>query len=159
MSVHRYTGDWPPPDILEQIPSWIFALDEEGVEGQDETTLKPADSQEVISTETVATAADVELAAGNRCLGIVSLCSEMVESVDYFNGEDWVRCLKDQNTGRWMPFDQSWLPEVERLPTVNMEDSEIFPLKVVTRLPVESTGRNICFEVRGDGTEVFFGSQ
>jgi hypothetical protein len=34
----RFTGDFPPLDVLERLPNWENALDEEDVEGQDETS-------------------------------------------------------------------------------------------------------------------------
>ena len=37
----RYTGCLPPPEVLAEFANWVFAVDEEDVEGQDETTIRP----------------------------------------------------------------------------------------------------------------------
>jgi hypothetical protein len=48
----RYTGDWPPPNVLSQYSNWVFAYDEEGEDDQDETTVRPEEQQSFISHET-----------------------------------------------------------------------------------------------------------
>ena len=45
MPKHRYTGEWPPLKVLEEIFNWDYALGEEHIKGQDETTLKPERNQ------------------------------------------------------------------------------------------------------------------
>ena len=43
---HRYTGEFPPIEVIARFANWDYALDEEGESGQDETTIRPeADSR------------------------------------------------------------------------------------------------------------------
>jgi len=37
LTKRRFTDSWPPIKLLESIPNWIYAFDEEGRAGQDET--------------------------------------------------------------------------------------------------------------------------
>ena len=69
----RYTGQNPPADILARYPNWEWALDEEDVPGQDETTWKPADVQTRITEDIVATAADAWFPSGQSHPALVSL--------------------------------------------------------------------------------------
>lgn len=148
----RYTGDWPPPEILREYPNWICAWDEEGEEDQDETTLKPEDEQSMITAATIHTASDVVLADGRSFAAIISLASGAPESFDYHDGSTWVRCRQDYKTKRWVPFDQNWLPPERRMPTVDFADSRTFPLRLSTRLPHAETGEPVRLEIRPDGS-------
>jgi hypothetical protein len=67
----RYTGENPPADVLARFPNWEFALDEEGIEGQDETTLRPADIQTRITEDIAATAADAWFPNGQSHIALV----------------------------------------------------------------------------------------
>ena len=60
----RFTGDFPPLDVLERFPNWENALDEEEVEGQDETTIRPTEEQHVLTPEVVFTAGVIIQADG-----------------------------------------------------------------------------------------------
>lgn len=148
----RYTGDWPPPEVLREYPNWVCAWDEEGEEGQDETTLKPEDQQSAITSDTIHTAGDVQLADGRVFPAIISLPSGTPESFDYHEGSDWVRCLLHYPTKRWVAFDQNWLPLEQRMPTVDFSDARTFPLRLSTRLPNAETGEPVRLEIRADGS-------
>jgi hypothetical protein len=121
----RYTGDWPPPEILREYPNWICAWDEEGEEDQDETTLKPEDEQSMITADTIHTVGDVLLADGRSFV---------------------------YKTKRWVSLDQNWLPPERRMPTVDFADSRTFPLRLSTRLPHAETGEPVRLEIRPDGS-------
>lgn len=150
----RYTGDWPPPEVLREHPNWVCAWDEEDEEGQDETTLKPEDEQSVITSDTIHTAGDVHLADGRAFPAIISLPSGAPECFDYHDGAEWIRCRQDYQTKRWVAHDQSWLPPEKRMPTVDFADSCTFPLRLSTRLPHSETGAPVRLEIRPDGSAV-----
>jgi hypothetical protein len=57
----RFTEAWPPIAVLVDYPNWVYALDEEGKPGQNETTIKPETQQLYVSQETCFTVADVVL--------------------------------------------------------------------------------------------------
>ena len=48
----RFTGEWPPVELWAEQPNWEYALDEEDVQGQDETTLRPAADSSVVGPDT-----------------------------------------------------------------------------------------------------------
>ena len=60
----RFTGNNPPVGLWPRYPNWQNAYDEEGVPGQDETTLRPADNQQVIDDDVSFSAGDAALANG-----------------------------------------------------------------------------------------------
>ena len=68
---HRFTGRPPPAEFLLRLPNWEFALDEEGVDGQDEYTLRPAREQGFLSDETFATAVEGKDAKGRDIVGLL----------------------------------------------------------------------------------------
>jgi hypothetical protein len=149
----RYTGDWPPPEVLREYPNWVCAWDEEGEEGQDETTLKPEGEQTVITEDTIHTAGEVRLADGRRFPAIISLPDGPPISIDYHDGGAWVRCRVDATTERWSAFVQDWLPVEQRMRTVDFTDTRIFPLRVKTQLPHFEIGEQIRFQIRSDGSQ------
>jgi len=57
----RFTDIYPPVELWETTPNWSYAIDEEGRRGQDETTLKPAKNQTVITEDVDYTAGEVWL--------------------------------------------------------------------------------------------------
>lgn len=67
----RFTGEAPPPELLESIPNWSHCLDEEYVEGQDESTLRPDTEQSFITDDTAATAVVGTDAAGRAVTGLL----------------------------------------------------------------------------------------
>lgn len=138
---HRYTGDWPPIDVLKEIPNWEYALDEEGTPGQDETTLRPQSTQSAITNDTVATAATVVQADGSRRMGIVSLYDGKIDGVDVLIDDTTCWRVNKQPNG-WEPYVETWLSEEERnLMSVSITDATIFPITVTTLLPLKSTGK------------------
>lgn len=142
----RYTGCWPPLDVLEKYPNWVLAIDEEGEPDQDETTIKPEDQQVFISNETGFTSATVTLANGMAASGVLTFVDGRIDAIDVFNGHDWWRVRGNNGQEDWTPFVETWLPEEQRRPAVSLSDSLLFPLRITSRLP-GSDGRPVSFAV------------
>ena len=150
----RFTGEWPPVVLWEQYPNWEYALDEEGEEGQDETTIRPAGNQSVIDESIDYTAATATLPDGTSLptFLVVYHDPESCESVAVFiNSTEAWQLGRDYSSRRWSPFEQTWLPEEERSPVVSLDDPDIFPLKVESRLSREATGKPFSFVVLSSG--------
>ena len=148
----RFTGEWPPRSLLSTYPNWENALDEEDVPGQDETTLRPAEEQEVITTEVAYTAAEIEQADGTRLGALINLYGGEVDTIIGFVTEsDGWTITKLGNPGRWTCVVEDWKPEEERSPSVRFDDARVFPLVVRSTLPLASTGRRVEFRLGPDG--------
>jgi hypothetical protein len=132
----RFTGDFPPFDVLERIPNWTAALNEEDVEGQDETTIRPADDQSRIDDSVVWTAGLVTLASGSQLPAILEILSGSIVGLTAHVDDGWawsVRLLGVPPS--WTSINFEWLPEKERPPTVSRGDRMLFPMKIESRLP------------------------
>jgi hypothetical protein len=148
----RYTGDWPPPEVLREFPNWVFAYDEEGEEGQDETTLKPEDEQSFITNETQITAGSLSLADGRTLPAIVCMQSGLPVGVNAFEGHwTWGVWHEHQKT-TWRPVTQDYLPESQRLPSVSLSNDRVFPLRFTTLLPRVFGGEPWRIEIHPDGS-------
>lgn len=145
----RYTGCWPPIDVLAEYPNWVLALDEEHVKGQDETTLKPEAQQSWISCETSCTAADVTLADGSIKTGILVLEEGDPSALDVFDGNDWWS-VEQVSGKKWETVKETWLGEEERRPSVSFAAKNIFPLSARSRLP-RADGTFLHLSIRGNG--------
>ena len=152
----RLTGENPSPELLEQYPNWEYALDEEAVDGQDETTLRPAEDQSIIGEYVCRTAGTAWLNNGQDCPAII----EMVDGVGgveiYLEGQ-WYRIVRwvdrfDQFE-RWEPFVEDWLPEEERCPSFSLADVTVIPLRFASRLPYYRTASPIRTKIVTDGGE------
>lgn len=150
----RYTGDWPPPEVLRDFPNWVFAYDEEGVEGQDETTVKPEDQQSFISHETQITAATLLLADGRTLPAVVCMDNGSLAGVSAFEGRWSWSVWRDRRTTSWRPATQDYLPESQRLSSVSLSDTRVFPLRFATSLPREAGGQQWRIEIRPDGSVI-----
>ena len=144
----RVTGDFPPLHYLDKYPNWENALDEEGIEGQDETTLRPAEDQSVITTDTSFTAGEIIFGNGRRFIAILEVPWGRLDAATAFENKHpawyafnsrvdkkWITCLADQ------------LPKI-----VEVHDATIFPLSITSRLPSEITGKPHHIIVAADGT-------
>ncbi len=122
-------------------------MDEEDVEGQDETTIRPEAQQKVISGDTAYTAAAAKQEDGTDRMAIVAIIGGKIDAVDvYVSERDAWRV--GRNGDKWEPFIQSWLPESQRMPSVSLDDNAIFPLQVKTLLPEQQTGRPLSEEIK-----------
>lgn len=158
MSDHvRITGDNPSPSLLEQYPNWENAFDEEDVEGQDETTLRPSEDQSVIGEFVSFTAATVWLNSGQQCPAIIEL-ADHVDGVQFYLEGKWYRIVRwVARTGdfdRWEPYVEHWLPEEERdSPRFFLADTRFFPLRFESRLPHYRTSAHIRTTILSSGGE------
>jgi hypothetical protein len=148
----RYKGDWPPPEVLRDYPNWVFAYDEEGEEGQDETTVKPEDQQSFITADTQVTAGSLSLADGRTLPAIVCVERGSPVGVSAYEGRWSWAVWREHRKATWRPSTQDYLPESQRLPSVSLSDSRVFPLRFSTALPRESGGEPWRFEIRPDGS-------
>lgn len=148
----RYTGDWPPPDVLQKYPNWTYALDEEGEPGQDETTVKPEDEQSFITPDTHCTAANLWPTDGRTMPAIICLMRGLPVGVSAFDRRWSWSVWKNRHTKLWEPAVQDYLPENERLPSVVLSDNSFFPLRFASVLPREIGGQPWRFEIRPDGS-------
>jgi hypothetical protein len=71
-------------DDLATFPIWEFADDEEGLEGRDETWVRPVDSRAVPRRSYTIVAADFLASCGRRYKGYVAV-SRLEDSDDIFN--------------------------------------------------------------------------
>lgn len=137
--------------MLEQYPNWEYALDEEGVEGQDETTLKPASEQRYITAEVEFTAGEVILADGRRFPAILYIGSSSPTRVGMFlyDTRTWGIDFGDPPQG-W--FVHIWIPADQRMARVSLDDPTLFPMTVASRLPRRIGGTPYLFVINPDGT-------
>jgi hypothetical protein len=150
----RFTGEWPPQVLWAELPNWGYALDEEHVEGQDETTLRPAAVQDRITDDVAFTVGSVRCANDVQFPALLEVCLQRADGVTAFpaSAKPW-RIVRLGRPARWTSFEQSWLPEDERgFAPVSLSDSAISPVLVESRLPT-SKGQTIRILVHGDGGE------
>lgn len=129
----RYTGCWPPPEVLAQYPNWVFALDEEGEDGQDETAIKPDSQQTYIGDETDFSTGIASLADGTKTTAIFSICDHFLDAVYVHNQTQWWGVRKGAD-GAWAVMEETWLPRAKRSQPVSLSDASLFPAKVVSNL-------------------------
>lgn len=137
----RYTGCWPPTEVLERYPNWVFALNEEGQAEQDETTIKPESQQAYISDETDFTSGIAELADGTKRMAIFSICDDLLDAVYVQNQTQWWGARKGAD-GAWAVIEETWLPQAQRSQLVALSDARLFPAKVLSNLE-RSDGRRL----------------
>lgn len=150
---YRYTGAFPPAEVIAQFPNWDYALDEEGEPGQDETTIRPDAEQTFIAKWTAFSAADAFLANGERATALVEVLGGKVWAVNVLQPKGTWRLCFDKPSGLWEPFIETWLPEAERGYSVALSDHSVFPLRVTTRLPVGREGQKWRANIQPDGSE------
>ncbi len=152
METPRFTGEWPPPSIWDEYPNWEYALDEEDIEGQDETTLCPSANVKYIDADTVFSAGDAQLANGEVLPALIELMSDEIVGIDVFvTAVDTWRVYLDPRNGLWKSFTQDWLPIEERQPSVALTDTRVFPLSVESRLSRASSAGRYRIVIRSDG--------
>ncbi len=146
---HRYTGRIPPSKLLLELPNWRYALDEEGEEGQDETTIKPDEIQEHIGEYTCYTAADAEVPGGKKVpallggYGFLDRGLEHIETLDVYRGRKPWRIE--------LCGGESWQPDPNAEQTRQPGDKRNFPMTVESRLPLPAGGPRLRFTLHPDG--------
>jgi hypothetical protein len=138
--VYRLTEE----DFVDH-PIWEFCSDEEGVDGQDEATVKPSTDPEVpgYSPGAYIVAANVSFADGTQTTGYV-----------YSSEPDDFGCLqpnlvlKSGQVNLWLgglrgaadqDLAQSYL-------TINKSSNQVFPLSVETRAKINGAAMNLMIE-------------
>jgi hypothetical protein len=137
----RFTGENPPPELLVRYPNWEYALDEEEVEGQDETTLKPEEQQKVIGEFTAFTGGVATLADGRELPALIETISGEVWGFQVYDSEGVWRLTYEPNSKWWQPYVESWLPVEQRCHSVSLADERLFPLRVRSTLPRQATNK------------------
>ena len=155
----RLTGENPSPGLLERYPNWENALGEEGEDGQDETTLRPADEQTVIERYLPFTAATAWLNDGRACPAMIELLISGVSALQLYLAGQWYRIVRHtdrfEQFERWEPYVESWLPEEERTcGALSLNDCSVFPLRFVSRLPYYKTSSPITTTIAASGGEM-----
>jgi hypothetical protein len=150
----RFTGESPSPMHWKRYPNWEYALDEEGLAGQDETTLRPSAIQDYIAEYTAYTSGDIICADGTKLPALVGLSHERKpDSIDAFMDNEFAwRIYYSYPERKWIAFRQEWLPESKRLPEVSMTDPRVFPIVVKSRLPRGQSEPPYQFKIYSDGT-------
>jgi hypothetical protein len=151
---HRYTGEFPPIEVIDQFPNWDYALDEEGEPGQDETTIRPQSEQSFVTDDTAFTAVDVWLASTEQFVGIAEVLSCSVEGIEVLEPTGSWRVFFHRPSRTWRAFTQDWLPQEDRCRSVPLTDTRAFPMRFATRLPAVATGKPCRLEIHPDGTAV-----
>lgn len=141
MNPLRFTGAWPPLDLWDNYPNWEYALDEEDLPGQDDTTLRPAENSHSIDEDVVFTVGEITLADGRLLPALLELLDGEIVGVTAFtsNVNGWnVRLIG--NPATWTCIVEDWLPAEDRSPYVTPDDGSVFPAVVKSRLICTSKG-------------------
>ena len=154
----RITGEWPSPELLKRFPNWENALDEEGLEGQDETTLRPSVNQTVIEKYVPFSGGIARLNNGQECPAIIELYLDIgVGGLNFQSGGQWYRIVRVvdrfEQFDRWEPYVEEWLPVGERSPSVSLSDEQYFPLQFLSYRPYYRNSMPIRTTILPDGGE------
>ena len=119
-------------------PVWEYAIDEEGVEGQDETWVRPVDSAMVPKRSYTLVAADFTAARGKHFTGSVTVSTldgppEVCQGVIIHDHEN----LFISNAEAFK-FDES---REHLLAALGLTEAEMFPLSYRLRVPVASRAK------------------
>ena len=146
----RFTGENPPPSLWGRFPNWQNAYEEEGLVGQDETTLRPADNQRAIDDEVSFTAGNVVFADGRTFPALLGVLCGSVGWVYVYpdppRDECWVLRL-DEPSQRWVAMNDKWFVQGRGILPVPVADPTVFPLGVTSRLPLESSGEIVSLDI------------
>ncbi len=142
----RFTGESPPPSLLDRFPNWQNAYDEEGMPGQDESTLRPADNQSTIDDEISCTAADAILADGRKLPALLEvLCGEAWVVYVYPeppSAKTWALRFDTPSQG-WAAMNEKWFLQGEEDLPVPLNDPGVFPIRATSRLPLKRSNEKI----------------
>ena len=117
---------------------------------------KDEDQQALISAETQITAATLLLANGTSLPGIVCIDKGTPVGVSAFEKRWTWSIWREHKTSLWRPATQNYLPEEQRLPSVLLSDTQVFPLRFSTSLPRASDEPPWRLEIRSDGSTAEF---
>jgi hypothetical protein len=132
----RFTGELPPPDLWKRYPNWTCALEEEGLDGQDESTLRPSKNQKTIDWEVDWTAADVVFANGDTAPALVQFDEGELNWIHVYpdpkRNKAWVVWFSGPKR-RCVAINKYWGGRRKNL-AVPIGDVDVFPLLITTRL-------------------------
>jgi len=134
----RYTGKNPSIEVLATYPNWTNAYDEEGLEGQDETTLKPENVQTQITDETTFTAGDIEFADARTLPVLISVTFGEVTGFHVYADPESPYLSYDEKWSMWSIWSQGDPAELDR--AERWWKSQHFPARVTSRLPLSTSG-------------------
>jgi hypothetical protein len=110
---------------LEAFPIWEFALDEENTEEQDETWVKPVDSQVIPKNSySLSVAARFKLASGKTLLGLVEVTTDHAIELGH-------AALLPTNNYIFIPSNTYWNAAVEYekvAALLELKIEDVFPL-------------------------------
>lgn len=120
---------------LSTFPVWEFALDEEGIEGRDETWVRPLDTQVVPRGQySLQVATDFTVACGRTYGGFIDVTTaeEPIEICGgvILDGSDYLVIPSPEM------FDYT-KARAEFLSRLGLSESEMFPISYTLRVPVE----------------------
>lgn len=146
----RFTGENPPVSHWAGCPNWQNAYEEEGLPGQDETTLRPADNQQMIDDDVSLTAGAAVLANGLTVPALLGMLSGELGWVYVYPDPSqdvcWMLSFHVQSE-RWVAMNDDWFLRSEGVMRVPVGNSAVFPIRVTSRLPLQSTGDIIAVEI------------
>jgi hypothetical protein len=146
----RFTGENPPPSLWDRFPNWQNAYEEEGILGQDETTLRPADNQRAIDDEVTFTAGDASFASGPTVPALLGVISGELGWIYVYPNPDedlcWILSF-DVPSNQWTAINEDWFLEGGGILPAPLDDPTVFPMMVSSRLPLESSGDTIKAEI------------
>jgi hypothetical protein len=145
----RFSGWHIPLEHWDEHPCWEFALNEEGREGQDETTMRPCD-EPLITEDTDAAAGYAIGANGKRFPAMVALQHPDRNSAKgvmiYVEGKfDGRKAELGMRRGVWRERTQapSWFPTW----TNAKSETGLLPVRIVTLAADKRTGTPMSFTV------------
>lgn len=161
----RITGEIPF-EYLAKYANWEYALDEENLDGQDETTLRPSENQEYFTSKVDWTVANARYADGKCFHSIVNTAGGDITVYDP-NGR-W-RIYEETKLPRnyyerWSVWSSSieyprlWVPDTHDSESpdgwqfISLDRKDVFPLEVETVLRRNKRGKPWRFRVKPTGT-------
>ena len=147
----RFTGEDPPLHLWARFPNWRNALEEEGEEGQDETTLMPDEVQTRVGEYTSLTAGRARFNDGREFHALLEIGDHRIDGCSVYQAKNPWRIYFSCPDRRWLSFRAEWLPEAERPPSVLLDDEGIFPLEIFMTLPWREGEKPSVYQIGPDG--------
>jgi len=147
----RFTGQNPPPTLWRKYPNWRNAYEEEGEEGQDETTLMPHEVQTHIEEHTSFSAGTVRFHSGPEFPAFLAIGQNGIDGCEVYETATPWRVYFSYPNKRWVSFRAEWLPEAERPPAASLGDERVFPLEIRMVVPWVQGGQPSRYQITRDG--------
>ncbi len=146
----RFTGENPPTKLWVKYPNWQYALEEEDLPDQDETTIRPADNQRSIDDDVCFSAGDAISAGGATFPALLYLISRELDSIyvipDPKKNDCWILQFEDDSK-RWVVCNDEDSPSTDGILAAPLDEPGMFPLRVTSRLPVKGTRKRLLVEI------------